>query len=193
MSLGDWLFGLFDGMGDTGAALCIFILFLVDALLFPTLPELFMVLGFNADPTWQFGIALLLMAVSAELIGVFTLYLIVSRIGVPERIRRIAGKYVDFLVFSDERIVLVNRIAPMIPFLGAFIAIIDTWDPKKCAAYIVIGCVAKYGIILLASGFFLNYLGTGTAQTVTLAFIFAVIIVSFIASAYKKRQEGLES
>lgn len=51
VSLGDWLFGLFDGMGDAGVVLCIFLLFLIDALLFPTLPELFMVLGFGSNPT----------------------------------------------------------------------------------------------------------------------------------------------
>lgn len=192
MSVGGWLFGLFEGMGDQGVVLCIFLLFLVDALVFPTLPELFMVLGFNANPTWEFGIVLLLAAIIAELVGVFSLYFVVSRVRMPERVSKIANRYVDFLVVSDERIILVNRVAPMIPFLGAFIAIIDTWDRRKCALYIVLGCVAKYGIILLASGFFASYLGSDEAQTVTLVFIFAVIIISFIASIFKKKKEGLE-
>lgn len=192
MGLSDWLFGLFSGMGDPGIVLCVFLLFLIDALVFPTLPELFMVLGFGANPTWEFAVVLLCVAIVAELVGVFTLYYVVSRIRVPERISRIARKYIDFLVFSDEKIILVNRVAPMIPFLGAFIAMIDTWDRRKCAAYIVIGCIAKYGVILAASGFFLNYLGTDTAQTVTLAFVVAIIVISFIASFYKKRKSGLE-
>ena len=152
-----------------------------------------MVLGFNSNPTWEYGLLLLLIAIGAELLGVFTLYFIVSRIGMPNRIARIANKYIDFLVFNDEKIILVNRVAPMIPFLGAFIAMVKTWDPKKCAMYMVIGCVLKYGIILLASGFFLNYLGSDQAQTVTLVFIFAVIIISFIASFLKKRKEGLDA
>lgn len=179
-------------MGDPGIVLCVFLLFLIDALVFPTLPELFMVLGFGANPTPGFGLILLAAAIAAELIGVFSLYFVVSRIRVPERISRIVNKYIDFLVFSDEKIILVNRVAPMIPFLGAFIAIVDHWDKRKCALYIVIGCIAKYGVILLASGFFLNYLGSDTAQSVTLAFIFAVLIASFIASFVKKRKEGLE-
>lgn len=193
MSIGDWLFGLFDGMGDAGVLLCIFLLFLIDALVFPTLPELFMVLGFSSNPTWEFASVLLGIAIAAELLGVFTLYYVVSRIKIPARIARIANKYIDFLVFSDERIILVNRVAPMIPFLGAFIAMIDTWDRKKCAMYIVVGCLVKYGIILMASGFFISYLGSEQAQMVTLAFIFAVIIISFVASYFKKRNEGLES
>ena len=193
MSLGDWLFGIFAGTGEIGTLLCVFVLFLIDALFFPTLPELFMVLGFNSNPTWEYGLLLLLIAISAELLGVFTLYYVVDRIGMPDRIARIANKYIDFLVFNDEKIILVNRVAPMIPFLGAFIAMVKTWDPKKCAMYMVIGCVLKYGIILLASGFFLNYLGSDQAQTVTLVFIFAVIIISFIASFLKKRKEGLDA
>lgn len=193
MSVGDWLFGLFDGMGDAGVMLCVFLLFLIDALVFPTLPELFMVLGFSSNPTWEFASVLLGIAVAAELLGVFALYYVVSRIRMPARIGKIANKYIDFLVFSDERIILVNRVAPMIPFLGAFIAMIDTWDKKKCAIYIVIGCLIKYGIILMASGFFISYLGSEQAQMVTLVFIFAVIIISFIASYFKKRKEGLES
>ncbi len=192
MGLSDFLFDLFAGMGDPGVVLCVFLLFLIDALFFPTLPELFMVLGFSANPTPGFGLILLGMAVIAELLGVFTLYYVVSRIGVPERISRIANKYISFLAFSDEKIVLVNRIAPMVPFLGAFMAMIDSWDKTKCAVYIVIGCVLKYGVILLASGFFQNYLGTDMARTVTLVFVFSIIVISFIASFLKKRKEGLD-
>ena len=192
MSLGDWLFGLFSGMGLEGVVICIFLLFLIDALLFPTLPELFFVLALGQCPTVWFGGSLLLAAILAELIGIFALYYVVKHIRVPERVSRIAEKYIDFLVVSDERIILVNRIAPMIPFLGAFIAMIKTWRPKVCAFYITLGCILKYGVIALASGFFMNYLGSDQAQTVTLVFIFAIIIISFIASFIKKRRSGLE-
>ncbi|MDO5861910.1 MAG: hypothetical protein Q4Q58_03860 [Thermoplasmata archaeon] len=191
MSLTETLFGLFSGMGDPGVVLCIFILFLIDALLFPTLPELFMVLAFDGR-SWEFGLVLLAVAIAAELIGVFSLYFVVSRIRVPERISRIANKYIDFLAVSDEKIILLNRVAPMIPFLGAFIAMVDRWDKRKCALYMVIGCVVKYGVILMASGFFSTYLGSDVSQTVTLVFIFAVIVISFALSIYKKRKEGLE-
>lgn len=190
MSFTDTLYGIFAGMGDPGVVFCIFLLFLIDALMFPTLPELFMVLAYDGH-SLEFAALLLLAAVAAELVGVFTLYYIVSKVRVPERISRIANKYIDFLVCSDEKIILVNRVAPMIPFLGAFIALVDKWDRRKCALYIVIGCIAKYGVILLASDFFSTYLGSDTAQTVTLVFVFAVIIISFALSYYRKRKEGL--
>ena len=38
MSVGEWLFGLFDGLGEPGTVVCIALLFLLDAILVPTLP-----------------------------------------------------------------------------------------------------------------------------------------------------------
>ncbi len=191
MSLGDWLFGLFDGLGEPGVLLCILVLFFIDAVIFPTLPEVFFLLGFDQDPTLLFGCELLLAAIIGELAGIFLLYYIVKHVRVPARIARIAQKYIDFLVVSDERIILINRVAPMIPFLGAFIAIIDTWQPRRCVFYIVLGCVLKYGIIMLASSFFYGYFGSDTAQTVMLVVIVAVIVISFVASYVKKKRSGL--
>ena len=192
MSFGDWLFSLFDGLGPEWVLLCICLLFLLDAILVPTLPEVFFLMGFDRQPTAMFGCELLLAAIIGELIGIFSLYYIVKHIRVPKRVSKIADKYVNFLIVSDERALLMNRIAPMIPFAGAFIALIDSWDPKKCVFYIVTGCVLKYGAILLASGFFYTFFTGKMAQQVMLVFIIAVIVVSFIASYVKKKRSGLE-
>lgn len=192
MSFGDWLFSLFDGLGPEWVLLCICLLFLLDAILVPTLPEVFFIMGFDRQPTAMFGCELLLAAIIGELIGIFSLYYIVKHIRVPKRVSKIADKYVNFLIVSDERALLMNRIAPMIPFAGAFIALIDSWDPKKCVFYIVTGCVLKYGAILLASGFFYTFFTGKMAQQVMLMFIIAVIVLSFIASYVKKKRSGLE-
>lgn len=192
MRLGDWLFSLFDGLGPEWVLLCICLLFLLDAVLIPTLPEVFFIMGFDREPTTMFGCELLLAAIVGELIGIFTLYYVVKHVRVPKRIANIADKYVNFLIVGDEKALLMNRVAPMIPFAGAFIALIDSWDPKKCLFYIVLGCVLKYGAILLASGFFYSYFTGDTAQTVMLVFIIAVIIISFMASYFKKKKSGLE-
>ena len=192
MSFGDWLFSLFDGLGPEWVLLCICLLFLLDAILVPTLPEVFFIMGFDRQPTAMFGCELLLAAIIGELIGIFSLYYIVKHIRVPKRGSKIADKYVNFLIVSDERALLMNRIAPMIPFAGAFIALIDSWDPKKCVFYIVTGCVLKYGAILLASGFFYTFFTGKMAQQVMLVFIIAVIVLSFIASYVKKKRSGLE-
>ena len=192
MSFGDWLFSLFDGLGPEWVLLCICLLFLLDAILIPTLPEVFFIMGFDRQPTVLFGGELLLAAIIGELIGIITLYYVVKHIRVPKRISKIADKYVNFLIVSDEKALLMNRIAPMIPFAGAFIALIESWDPKKCVFYIVTGCILKYGAILLASGFFYTFFTGRMAQQVMLVFIIAVIVVSFIASYVKKKRSGLE-
>ena len=186
-SIGDWIYGLFGSNGELGILLCIFLIFLVDALIFPTLPELFFVLSFMYRPELSFGIELLGVAIIAELIGVMVLYWVVGHIRVPKRVERIVNKYLDFLVLGDERLILLNRVAPMIPFCGAFIRIAK-WDLKKSLLYVVVGCVVKYGIIMLMSNFFFGFFGSSQAQMFTLVFVFAVIIVSFILSlVYKKK------
>jgi len=192
VSFGDWLFSLFDGLGPEWVLLCICLLFLLDAILIPTLPEVFFIMGFDRQPTVLFGGELLLAAIIGELIGIFSLYYVVKHIRVPKRISKIADKYVNFLIVSDEKALLMNRIAPMIPFAGAFIALIESWNPKKCVFYIVTGCILKYGAILLASGFFYTFFTGRMAQQVMLMFIIAVIVVSFIASYVKKKRSGLE-
>lgn len=190
--MGDIIYNLFGDYGDIGVMIGVFLIFLIDALIFPALPEVFFILGFDYKPTLEYGAGLILMAVLAELIGIFLLYYIVKHIRIPARISKIVERYTDFLFVSDEKIFLVNRIAPMIPFAGAFIALIDKWDPRKCAVYIVIGCVLKYGIILLATNFFYDYFGGDMALKVTILFVIIVIGISMATSYIKKKKAGLE-
>lgn len=171
--------------------LCIFLIFLVDALFFPTLPEFFYVSAFLYDPSLSFGLFLLVAAITAEILGLVILYLIVGGVKVPKRINTVVNKYVKFLVLGDERLLLLNRIAPMIPFSGAFVRIVG-WDIKKSVLYVFIGCIVKYGAILLMSNFFHSYYSSGDAQTFTLIFIVAVIAVSFALSFIVKKKKGMD-
>ncbi len=191
--VGDFIYNIFGDYGDVGVLFGVFLIFLIDALIFPALPEVFFILGYDYCPTFDHGLLLILMAVIAELVGIFTLYYVVKHIRVPAKIEKIVDKYTDFLFVSDEKIFLVNRVAPMIPFAGAFIAIVDRWDPKKCAFYIVIGCVLKYGAILMATSFFYEFFGGDTALKVTILFVIVVIALSFVASYFKKKKAGLDN
>jgi len=191
MDIGGWLSGVFGPYGAIGILIFIMLIFLMDALIFPTLPELFFVIGFMYDPSIEFGCLLLMAAVIGEIIGICSLYYVVEKIKVPQRIKNIADRYVNFLVVNDERLLLVNRVAPMIPFAGAFISIIDSWRLNRALFYVVIGCVLKYGIIMLMSKFFFTFFSTGAAQTYTIIFIFLVIIISFMFAFAKKRRAGL--
>ena len=169
---------------------CVFLIFFIDALIFPALPEVFFILGYDYNPTPAYGILLICMAVAAELLGIFSLYFIVKHVSMPKKIRSAVDRYIGFLVVSDEKILLVNRVAPMIPFAGAFIAMVDSWDPKKCAVYIAAGCVIKYGIVLMATSYFYSYFRGPDALKVTIVFVIIVIAVSLAASYVRKKKSG---
>ncbi|MDR3075478.1 MAG: hypothetical protein LBU30_05535 [Candidatus Methanoplasma sp.] len=189
-NIGDWIYGLFGSNGELGILLCVFLIFFIDALVFPTLPELFFVLSFRHRPEMSFGLELLAVAIIAEILGVALLYFIVGHVKIPKRIEKVVNKYIGFLVLGDERLILLNRIAPMFPFCGAFIKIAG-WDIKKSLLYVVIGCVAKYGVILLVSDFFFGYFGTGEATLFTVIFTFAIIAISFILSVVYKKKNAI--
>jgi len=193
--IGEWLQEVFGPLGVLGILIFVFLIFFIDAMSFPTLPELFFIIGFMAMPeqTLWYGAQLLGTAVIAEVAGITLLYLIVERVRVPDRIRKVADKYVKFLVVSDERMLLINRAAPMIPFAGAFISLIDEWKYPRSMFYIVIGCIIKYGFILLMSSFFFSFFADGDAQTYTLLFIIAFIAISIAAAFLKKKKEGISN
>ncbi|MDR3206029.1 MAG: hypothetical protein LBT41_02895 [Candidatus Methanoplasma sp.] len=188
-NIGEWIYGVF-GNNELGVLLCIFLIFFIDAVLFPTLPELFFAMGIMYRPDVFFGAELLIAAIAAEVLGTLALYMVVSRIKIPARIERIVGRYVGFLVMGDERLLLLNRIAPMIPFAGAFISIMK-WDIKRSLVYVVAGCILKYGAIAVLSGFFYSYFSSGVAQTVTIAMIVVVIAASIASSLIMSKRKGL--
>ena len=192
IDIGGWMMDVFGPQGAIGIALVIFLIFYIDAVFFPTLPEIFFIIGYMYEPTLGWGITILVIASLAEAAGLTTLYLIVEKIGVPERIKGIADKYADFLIVSDEKMLLVNRLAPMLPFAGAFVSLIHSWTLKRALFYNFIGCYIKYGIILLFAEFFYSYFGSQEAQWYTILFVVIVMVLSIIASIYKKRKAGLE-
>jgi len=195
VSIGDWIYGLFGDNGEIGILLCIFLIFLIDALIFPTLPELFFVLAFMAGPKYRdpmvFGVELLVVAIAAEVIGILTLYLVAKHLKIPKKIEKAVNTYTGFLLMGDERLLLLNRVAPMIPFAGAFIAI-SKWDIKKSMFYIIFGCILKYGAIMLLSDFFYEFFSTSESQTFTIIMIIAVIIISYVASVIVKKRNNMK-
>ncbi len=194
MGIGDMLFDFFASLGDQGILICIFLLFLLDAILVPTLPELFFILGIGANPSWEFGLAVLIAGFAGELIGVFSLYFIVRKTGLPKRIDKALNKYLDFLIVSDEKVMLINRIAPMVPFAGAFMATMrKRWDVRKCLMWIVIGYVLKYGLIMIMGESMAAFFDSGTSRYFMLCAIIIIIILSMVMSLYRKRKLGIDS
>lgn len=184
---------LFSPLGLWGGLLCIFLLFYIDAIIFPTLPELFTVAifasgaSYGVDP-YLFAVAILFTLVVAEIAGAMSLYLVVKRAHVPARIQKMVKKYQGFLFCPDERMILVNRVAPILPFLGAFIAFAG-WELRRSLLYLVVGGVAKYGTILALSGLFFAYFSDkSTATTVTIVMVLTIIVLSMVVSYYRKRR-----
>ncbi|MBS7382244.1 MAG: hypothetical protein KIG18_00810 [Candidatus Methanomethylophilaceae archaeon] len=189
--IGDWLYGVFGPYGYIGILVFIFLLFYIDSLIFPTLPEVFFILSFMYDPTPYWGMILLLVGAVAEFAGVTSLYLVVERIRVPERIRSVADKYSKFLILNDERMILVNRVAPVMPFTGAFISLIESWEIKRAWFYLILGYVLKYGAILLFANFFFAFFSGPQAEVLSIVMIIIVMAVSLFMAYRKKKREGL--
>lgn len=187
MSLMDSALGVFGG-NEAGALLVIFFVFFLDAFALPTLPEIFFAFGCMLNQSPLFGAGLLLTAVSAEIAGMLALYYVVEHIRVPARIKKIVDRYTSFLFMGDERLLLLNRIAPMIPFSGAFVSIMG-WNLKKSVGCVILGCVLKYGSIALFSSYMYAYYSGSMAGTVTLIFVGAIIAVSFTLSYIVKRRK----
>ena len=179
---------IFGPYGMAGVVAMVFVAFLLDATLIPAVPEIFIIVGFAYDPTPQFALVLLITAIVAEVVGNTILYLIVEKVGLPKKLKKVMNKYVSILILTDEKMMLLNRIAPMIPYSGAFISAIDGWTLKKSLFYIVLGCILKYGLILSMSTLFYSYFTSDVAQYVMIGFIIVILILSFIASYIRRKR-----
>lgn len=189
--IGEAFYDLFSPLGLAGWLICVFLLFYIDAIILPTLPELFVVLFFIAGhgtvPDWGLWSLFVLTIAMAEILGLTTLYLVVRRLRVPKKISSAIDRYRHFLLVSDERMILLNRVAPILPFVGAFVAL-SGWSYRRSIFYLVLGGTVKYGLILAASSFFLAYFERGTATTVTLVMVVAIVVISFMVSTYRKKR-----
>lgn len=182
----EWLQALLGPLGTLGLFMIIFLFFYVDAILFPTVPELFTLFIFSDNPTsWLFAIEILVTILLAEVLGLMTLYWVVKHFSMPKKIENALTKYTKFLFVKDEKIILINRIAPVLPFMGAFAAVCH-WDIKRCVFYTLLGGVIKYSFILISSAAFYAYLESGEAFTVSVILVLSIIAVSVILSYTRK-------
>ena len=176
------------------ALLAVFAFVLIDACLFPALPDLFAVLAFLVEPGLWWGLAILGTVCVGEILGNTLLYSLVKRKRLPDFIERTMNKWVGFLFVKDEKALLLNRFAPMIPYSGAFIATCG-WSFRRSLMFIIAGGLAKYSV-LLGIAFALNStLDSGMAALATIAAV-VIILVASLASAHvlkrrMKAQEGL--
>lgn len=181
------MFELFQAQGLMFTLLGIFIIVIVDSTLFPVLPELFAVLVFTNDPSPELAVMMLAAICLGELAGNTLLYSLVKWKRLPAIVEKAIRKWTDFLIFSDERIILMNRFAPVVPYTGAFIATCK-WNYRKAMLYLVTGCVIKYSALFALVGLFNYQFDPATAQMFSLIAVVTVICLSLAASVvYRKK------
>lgn len=184
----DQLLHYFEGFGPVGLIVFLFIVLYADAMLVPTLPELFVMTFYSTNPTLGWGLLLLAVVCAAEVSSNTTLYLVVRRFGLPGRLKRRMKQWVAFLAVSDERAILVNRVAPVVPFMGAFIATMD-WDLRKSILFVFIGAFVKYAILIALVDVLFEVFDGPTARNFTLLAIVVVVAFSFVQGHYSKKRK----
>jgi membrane protein YqaA with SNARE-associated domain len=186
--LGDPIFDFFYGMGYIGMITALLLIFIVDATIFPALPELFAVIIFLSNPVWEWALVVIAIALLGEVIGNSILYGLARKLKLPKFMTRIMNKYVDFLIVKDEKIILMNRVAPVTPFVGAFMAACN-WSYRKSMTYMVLGGMAKYSFLLVLVGAF-NVMWTKELATdVTIVMVLIMISISAAAAFFYRRRK----
>lgn len=198
-SVADWLTGLFAFLGPAGTLVALFFVFVIDAAIIPTLPELAIVLSYllgrpPAVAPFSWAVLLLGMAVGGEVVGNTLMFLwvrklVVDRGHLPKIIGRAMRGWTHLMIVPDERIILVNRIAPVVPFVGAFIAVVG-WSFRKSLLYIVLGSLGKYGLLLGLVGYLGVAYDPGTATLITVTAVIVLVVVSIGASVLYRRRHA---
>jgi len=175
------------------------LIFLADAALFPALPEVFIV-GFYflhpalGMPPLPWALALLGVALVGDVAGNALLYGIVKAGLVrtkrmPGWLDRAMKKWTSLLLVRDERVILVNRIAPAVPLTGAFIAVCG-WSLRRSLAYVVLGGALKYSVLLVLTGVAGLAFSPDLARTVTLVAVVGFVGASLVAGRLRARRMG---
>ncbi len=191
ITVGQFVYALFRPYGESGLLLALFIIFFLDATFFPTLPELFTVVIFLAMPEPGFGLLMLATISVAEFSGINSLYYIVKHHDLPLWIKSKMVAYSRYFILKDEKIILVNRVAPVIPFLGAFIAACE-WHYGRSILYNFIGGIVKYALIILLASLLLSIFSNQLeAEIITLVAVGSLIVSSVYLSNREKKRLGV--
>lgn len=170
----------------------VFLIFYFDAMVLTILPEV-LILFFFASLSREADIfiiasLLLIMATIGDVAGNYTVYILFKKVKryhnwVHDKLK----KYVGLLILKDEKLILLNRVAPLLPMCGAFMAACD-WDVKKSLFYIFLGGAIKYSVILFFFGFLDYIYDPDTAFWITFASVVVFLIISFFLGRYERKR-----
>ncbi len=169
-----------------------FLVFYLDSMVLTILPEVLILTFVGAQPegvgTFVWLVLLLCMANIGDVAGNYTVYLMFKNVKryhnwVHDKLQ----KYVGFLILKDEKLILLNRVAPALPMCGAFMAACN-WNVKRSLFYIYIGGLAKYSIILFLYGFLSVYIPDDTALWITLISVIVFLVFSFFLGRREQKR-----
>jgi hypothetical protein len=186
--IGDFIYDLTGG-NIYLVLLGVLLIFYLDAMVLTILPEVLILFFFASRPEnvsisiWV--ILLLVMALIGDVSGNYTVFLLFKKVKryhnwVHDKMR----KYVGGLVLKDEKLILLNRVAPALPMCGAFMAACN-WNVKISLFYIFLGGLVKYSLILVLRGF----LGWIYPEDVAFWIAFLLVGVFLVISYFLGRKE----
>jgi membrane protein DedA with SNARE-associated domain len=184
--LGD-IFAAFVSYGPAWMLVGLFIVVFFDAIVVPLGPELLAIAIFSTNLDLAWAVLIIATVSTAQVSGTSLLYLIGRRPGLlPKRIRKVMLQYRAFLMIKNERVIFVNCFVPILPFLGAFIAI-SNWNYKKSMFLVALGGAIKYSLFLSMSRTFHYLFAQGIAQRASLLTVLGVLVASGLYALYRRR------
>lgn len=170
----------------------VFLIFYLDAMVLTILPEVLILFFFPAHPeelsliVWV--VLLLAIATIGDVAGNFTVYLLFKKWKwFHRRVSDKLRKYVGLLVLKDEKLILLNRVAPALPMCGAFMAACN-WKVKLSLFYIFLGGLIKYSIILVIFGFLDWIYDPDTAFWITFLSVGVFLVISYFLGRKKRKR-----
>jgi len=159
----------------------------VDAIVIPLGPELLAIAIFSTNMDLEWAILIVAVVAIAQVGGTSFLYYVGKHTGLlPKYVKKMMIKYKSALFIKDEKIVFVNCFVPVLPFLGAFMAV-SKWNYRKAMSFVVLGGVIKYSLYLGLSKSFHYLFASGIAQTVSLLTVLCLLVISGLY-ALKRRK-----
>jgi len=191
IDVGEAIISTFSSWGPVGMLLALTLIIMIDGIGFPTLPEFWMIWIYSTNPdSFWWGFSVVIVSTSASLVGNFTLYSLVKIARIPRWIKKQMKRYLDFIIINDERLLLLNRVAPIVPYTGAFIAV-SNWNLKKCVLYLVTGAMARSSAWVLISWQLMDEFRDEVAPWIAGGAALLVLLISLIASVIYRRRVGL--
>ena len=187
MTILDQAYGAFASYGPPGMLALLLVVVFLDAIVIPLGPELLAIAIFSTDMRLAWAVPIVATVAVGQVGGTTLLYLVGRHPTLlPDYVRRVMVKYRSSLLIKDEKIIFVNCFVPILPFLGAFVAV-SNWNYTKAMSLVVLGGVLKYSVFLAMSRSFHYLFESGVAQAASLLTVLCLLVASGVY-AFRRRK-----